>query len=139
MMTVTEIVILIFILIGIILVFIAALGTLKFPDVYARMSATSKAATLGVAAIIFAAGIYFHTNISIMTRAGAVIAFLFMTAPVSAHMLARAAYAGGVKLSKKYKVVDELEGRYDKVTHTPSGAQEGPGIETVSLPRDRRA
>jgi multicomponent Na+:H+ antiporter subunit G len=42
--------------------------------------------------------------------------FLFMTAPIAAHMLGRAAYSTGVPLWE-HTIVDELSGHYDEKTH----------------------
>jgi multicomponent Na+:H+ antiporter subunit G len=76
---------------------IAALGVLRMPDLFTRMQASSKAGTLGIGTLMLAVGIHFGD-----LRAGAhallIIAFFFLTAPVAAHMIARAAYLAGVPL-----------------------------------------
>jgi multicomponent Na+:H+ antiporter subunit G len=48
------------------------------------------------------------------------ILFLFITAPLGAHMLARAAYFDGVPLWKG-TVIDELKDRYDRKAHALEG------------------
>jgi multicomponent Na+:H+ antiporter subunit G len=46
-----------------------------------------------------------------------VVVFIFVTAPVAAHMIARAAYFSSVPLWEG-TLSDDLEGRYDERTHT---------------------
>lgn len=77
--------------------FLASLGVLRMPDLYTRMSATSKAATLGSGLVMLAAAVYF-SEFSITVRVLAIIVFLLLTVPVAAHMIGRAAYFDGVPL-----------------------------------------
>ena len=85
------------IVIGALLVLIAGIGLVRMPDLYLRMSATTKAATLGVGSILLGAAIYFN-DLGISSRAIAIIIFLLITAPVAAHMLGRAAFSNGIPL-----------------------------------------
>jgi multicomponent Na+:H+ antiporter subunit G len=63
-------------------------------------------------------GLALHFNdLAISARALAVVVFIFVTAPVAAHMIARAAYFSGVPLWEG-TLSDDLEGRYDERTHT---------------------
>jgi len=76
---------------GTLFVFVAGLGVLRLPDVYMRLHASTKAGTLGVA--LNAAGlVVFYPNLGVLTRAGALVLFLLLTAPIAAHMIGRAAY-----------------------------------------------
>jgi len=84
-------------LVGAFFMLLAGLGVLRLPDVFMRLQAATKASTLGIACIMLAVAIHFQ-DIAITTRALLVIAFFFLTAPVGAHMIARAAYAVGVPL-----------------------------------------
>jgi multicomponent Na+:H+ antiporter subunit G len=70
---------------------IASVGLLRMPDLFMRLSATTKAATLGAALVLAAVAGYFR-DMGVTGQALAVIAFLMLTAPVAAHMIARAAY-----------------------------------------------
>lgn len=70
----------------------AALGIFRFPDVLSRMHAVTKAGTLGVGLTMVAVAVYFSHDLSIVTRALAVVVFTLVTAPVSAQMIGRAAY-----------------------------------------------
>ncbi len=100
---------------GTLFVLLAAIGVIRMPDTYLRISVTTKAATLGIGLILAAAAIYF-SDLSITSRVLAIILFIFLTAPVGAHLIGRASYFIGVKLWKK-SVIDDLEGKYKKSTH----------------------
>ncbi len=86
--------------------FAAALGVLRLPDVLIRMHASTKAGTLGCGLILVAVAVHFGET-GIVARAIAAIVFLLLTAPVAAHMIARAAYRTGVPLWKGM-AIDEL-------------------------------
>lgn len=86
---------------------IAGAGLLKMPDLFLRMSASTKASTLGISCVLLATGIYFGSA-TVIVRVLLIIAFMYLTAPISAHMLARAAYRGRVKLWEN-TVIDELK------------------------------
>ena len=85
---------------------LAGLGVLRLPDIFMRMQAATKASTLGVACILLATSIHFQ-DLAITIRAMLIIGFFFLTAPVGAHMLARAAYAIGAPLWEG-SIIDEL-------------------------------
>lgn len=101
-----------FILMGSLFVLISAIGLLRMPDILLRMSATTKAATLGVGSILIGTAIHFW-DIGITARAIVIVTFLFITAPLAAHMIGRAAYYGGIKLWKGTKT-DELREKMEK-------------------------
>lgn len=88
--------------------FLAAVGLLRLPDVYMRLSANSKAATLGTS-FLLGAGVVHFGSLAVAAKIAAIIAFLMLTAPVAAHMIGRAAYFGKVPLWKG-TVCDELGG-----------------------------
>jgi multicomponent Na+:H+ antiporter subunit G len=100
---------------GALFVLLAGIGIVRMPDLYLRISVTTKAATLGIGLIMFAAGIYFNES-SITTRVLAIIFFLFLTAPVGAHLIGRSSYFTGIQMWKKSKM-DDLKGKYDAKTH----------------------
>jgi multicomponent Na+:H+ antiporter subunit G len=110
-----EIISIIFILLGSIFILISAIGLLRMPDLYMRMSATTKAVTLGVGFILLGTAIHFW-EVGILSRAIIIISFLFVTAPVAAHMVGRAAYFDGVPLWDG-TIMDELKGKYDENNH----------------------
>ncbi|MDW7774816.1 MAG: monovalent cation/H(+) antiporter subunit G [Methanosarcinales archaeon] len=92
-------------IIGLVFVFLGMLGLLRMPDVYNRLHATTKVATLGafgvMASIVLNVG---FTPIGI--KAITVGLFLLLTAPVSSHMIGRAAKRHGVELCPE-SVIDE--------------------------------
>lgn len=98
------------VLFGSIFFFIASIGIVKMPDIFIRMSATTKAASLGVGSILLGTSLFF-LDASITARAFIIIVFVFLTAPIAAHAIGRAAYKEGVKLWDK-SVVNELGGKY---------------------------
>ncbi|MGH2585972.1 MAG: monovalent cation/H(+) antiporter subunit G [Dehalococcoidia bacterium] len=118
----TEIVSTGLLLVGASFLLLATIGLLRMPDLFTRMSAATKGTTLGVGCMLLAVGVYFP-GIGITTRSLAAIGFFFVTAPVAAHMIARAAYFVGVPLWEG-TVRDELRGRYDPHTHTLERAPE---------------
>jgi multicomponent Na+:H+ antiporter subunit G len=104
------------VMIGAFFMFLAGLGLLRMPDLFLRMSSTTKAGTLGAGLILLGAAIHFDT-FDVSTRAFATIGFLLLTAPVAAHMIGRAAYFDGVPLWAG-TVQDDLRSHYRASTHT---------------------
>jgi multicomponent K+:H+ antiporter subunit G len=80
------------ILIGAIFTLIGSLGLARLQDFYTRLHGPTKATTLGVGSLLIASSIYFSThNDGLSLHEVLVTIFLFITAPVSAHLLAKAA------------------------------------------------
>ena len=94
---------------------LAAVGIVRMPDLFTRMQTASKASTLGISLILLAAGLLLD-DYAVALRAILTISFFFVTAPVAAHMIARAAYFVGVPLWSG-TITDELRGHYDRTTH----------------------
>jgi len=86
---------------------LGAVGVFRFPDLYSRVQASAKAATLGVALMILALAIHF-SDFGITVSSLLVIGFFLLTAPVAGHMIARAAYFSGVPFWGD-RVADELK------------------------------
>lgn len=105
--------------IGSFLMFLAGIGLLRLPDIFLRMSAATKASTLGAGFILMAAALYFD-DLGTTSRAIATIFFLLLTGPVAAHRIARAAYFDGAPLWAG-TVRDDLRGQYDQQTHELDG------------------
>lgn len=86
---------------------IGAMGIVRFPDVYNRIHANTVVVVGGAILTMIGAGIL--GGLSIFTlKAIVIIIFLFLTNPVSAHAIARAAHRSGVKLWRR-SVVDKLK------------------------------
>lgn len=86
------------VVIGVFFMFVASLGVLKLDDFFARIHAPTKAATLGLAFLLTGLAIEVRDNVTI-TKAVLAMLFMGMTAPIGAHILARAAYRRGVRPS----------------------------------------
>ncbi|MBZ0214722.1 MAG: monovalent cation/H(+) antiporter subunit G [Nitrospirae bacterium] len=114
-------------MVGSVFALIAAIGVVKMPDVYMRMQSATKATTLGIGCVMLATAVHFQDT-AVWTRALLVVLFIFMTSPVGAHMLSRAAYLTKVPLWQG-TILDELEGRYDTEDHeldaSPEANEEG--------------
>ena len=81
-------------------VLLGSIGLVRLPDVFARLHGPTKATTLGVGAIVAASSIAsFKLTGNISLKEISVLLFLFITAPVSAHLIAKAALA--MKLAMK--------------------------------------
>ena len=115
----SEIIIYIVVSLGALFILLAGIGLLRMPDLYLRISVTTKAATLGVGLLLLGTALYF-SEVSITTRAIAIILFLFLTAPIGAHLIGRASYFIGLPMWKN-SVIDELKGKYNKKTHGLKG------------------
>lgn len=113
-----ELITIILTIIGAFFMFVAGVGIMRMPDLFLRMSATTKAATLGAGCALLAAAIHFD-NFGTTSRTLATIIFLLITAPVAAHMIGRAAYRNKVPLWEG-TLYDELRERYQEDTLTLS-------------------
>ncbi len=80
------------ILVGALFTFIGSLGLARLGDFYTRLHGPTKATTLGVGSLLIASALYFSTRGDGISLHEVLVAlFLFITAPVSAHLLAKAA------------------------------------------------
>ena len=108
---VLQVVASVLLLAGVLLAVVAGVGLVRFPDVFSRMHAATKPATLGMLLVVLGA-------VLLMDDAGnsakllLVALFQFLTAPVAAHMIGRSAYAAGTGALDEL-VVDELKDAED--------------------------
>jgi multicomponent Na+:H+ antiporter subunit G len=86
---------------------VAALGVCRLPDALIRMHAVTKAGTLGAGLMVLGHAVFFQMP-GIFLRAVFIIGLLLLTAPVAAHLIARASYRSGVSLSG-HTWIDELK------------------------------
>lgn len=105
------------ILVGATFALLAAIGIIRMPDFYTRLHVITKASTLGISFLVLAAAIEFQGT-GTTTRALLVIAFLTLTTPVSAQMIATAAYAERVPLWEDV-IVDELAAQENQLRPPP--------------------
>lgn len=116
-----EVLALIFILIGAFFMLIGSVGLVRLPDLYTRMSATAKTSTIGVSFFMLATAVFFD-DMGVTGRSVAIIIFIFLTTPVSSHLLARAAYLDGVRLWER-SIRDDLKGKYHMQTRELEGRE----------------
>lgn len=98
MTVIANLLIILTISVGVIFTVVTVIGILRLPDVYTRAHAASKSATMGVLSILLGVFLYMwlidgHFSVNLLLG----IAFLFITAPIGGHLMARAAYISGVK------------------------------------------
>ncbi len=86
-------------LLGASLALLAAVGVLRFPDTFSRMQASSKASTLGLACVLGGTALQFP-DLEVLFRLASIAAFIMLTAPLSAHVVARVALHRGTPLWK---------------------------------------
>lgn len=73
---------------GAFFILVSAIGLVRFPDLFTRMHATTKATSFGLLLIILASAIYFNTGV-VWIKAILVIIFIYITAPLSSHSIAQ--------------------------------------------------
>lgn len=108
--------------IGLILIFIGVLfdifgcvGLVRMPDVFNRLQAATKCATLGTWMIMF--GIFVIAGLTGPGFKSLLCAvFVLLTSPVGAHAIARGAYRSGVMLWEKSIVDDYAASKKGKAT-----------------------
>lgn len=91
------------VLIGAAFALLGSIGLARLPDLFTRLHGPTKATTLGVGALVLGSMVHFNAQGNSLTfREIAITMFLFITAPVSAHMIAKAALKerGGTPAAK---------------------------------------
>lgn len=89
---VIESLVAILILIGAGFTFLGSVGLVRLRDLYERLHTPTKATTLGVGSLLIASALFFTwREPGISLHEVLVAVFLFITAPVSAHVIAKAA------------------------------------------------
>jgi len=87
-----DIVVAVFVVVGAVFTLIGSIGLVRFPDFYTRLHGPTKATTLGAGAMLLASIVHFSfTQGMVSLHEVLILLFLFLTAPVSAHLVARAA------------------------------------------------
>lgn len=96
-----ELIITLFLVGGAVVALIGSIGLAQLKDFYMRLHGPTKASTLGVGCILVASLLYFsYLKGGVSVQEALITLFLFVTAPVSAHMMAKAA------LHRKLKCCD---------------------------------
>jgi len=87
--------------------FVAAVGVVRFPDLLRRMHAATKPQTFGLLLILAGLALRIE-SLSDLTLVMVVAMFQLLTAPVSAHMVGRAAFRAG-QVDRDELTVDEAD------------------------------
>ena len=92
MIAVTEYLLGALLIVGTFFILIGAFGLVKLSDFFKRLHAPTKASTLGVGCVLLASvGYHLLLGEDPQPRELLITAFLFITAPISAYMMARTA------------------------------------------------
>jgi len=102
---IVEIISVALILLGAGFALIGSIALVRFPDAFTRLHGPTKATTLGVGGVLLGTILYLGAQGEVgVMRELLISVFLFLTAPVSAHLIARAA------LHRRCRSVCELPG-----------------------------
>lgn len=97
-----EILVSALLILGSLFVLIGALGLYRLPDFFMRLHGPTKATTLGVGGVVLASLVFFSADRDGLSLHELLISlFLFISAPVSAYMLAKAAVLQQLPLDRK--------------------------------------
>jgi len=96
---ITEVVPVLLMMLGLFFLFVGSLGVLRLQDVYLRLQAASKSVTFGVGFFLTGAALLTHDPV-VLAKALLAVAFLFLTSPIAAQLIARAAIQRGVVPAK---------------------------------------
>lgn len=91
-MNALEILTVIFLFIGGSFLLVGSIGLFRLPDFYMRLHAPTKASTLGIGSILVASIIFYSfKGDGLSIKEFLITLFIFLTAPITAHMLSKAA------------------------------------------------
>lgn len=93
-------------IVGAFAVLLGAFSLLRMPDIYMRLSSATKAVSFGLAFCLTGMALHFG-RVYVTIGAISTMFFVFLTAPIAAHMISRAAYQAGVPLWGQTEI-DEL-------------------------------
>lgn len=110
---------------------VAAVGVIRLPDMYTRLHAASKSSTLGVMMMMTGTFLYFwYVEGYLDTELILAVLFIFITAPVAAHLLSRSAFHADVE-PYQLTILNELK-------RDETGAPEDDHGERVIIEGKRR-
>lgn len=84
-----ELIIAVLILMGSLFMLIASIGLLRFADVYSRLHATTKSTSFGILLLILGVAFFFFET-WVFVKGALIIVFIYLTAPLAAHSIAKA-------------------------------------------------
>ncbi len=110
---------------GSLFLLVATVALFRMPDIYGRLSAISKAVTLGASLMLLGAAFASETT-GVTARIFAGIAFMFSTSPIAGHVVARAAWRTATR---------PVVAHQDEFETTPEWLREGrPTVDTPPPP-----
>ncbi|MBN1186948.1 MAG: monovalent cation/H(+) antiporter subunit G [Bacteroidales bacterium] len=83
-----ELIVPILLMLGSLFVLIASIGIVRFNNLFSRMHATTKATSFGILLILVGVSLFFGT-LSVVIKSLLVIVFIYLTAPLAAHSIAK--------------------------------------------------
>ncbi len=89
-----KIIISVLILLGSFFILVAAIGILRFKDLYGRLHATTKATSFGLLLLLIGVSLFFNI-FSLYVKAFLIIFFIYLTAPLAAHTIAKSFTGNG--------------------------------------------
>ena len=92
------------VVLGLAVMTVGVYGLIRLPDTYARLHAASKMVSLGAISLLLASAA--TGDPAVIFRVALISAFLVITTPVSAHVVARAAYLRGERMEGR-QTIDE--------------------------------
>jgi multicomponent K+:H+ antiporter subunit G len=96
-----EVITSVLLLIGAFFILVGSIGLVRLPEFFMRLHAPTKSSTLGVGGVLLASMVY-ALNESVLIHELIITLFVFVTAPVSAHLLSQAALR--LKLKSKARL-----------------------------------
>ena len=115
---------------------VGSYGLVKLPDPMTRLHAPTKAATLGVGSVLIASMVYFAAFKGQVTAHELMVTlFLFLTAPVTAHFIAKANMLRNVDRT----ILPKPEGEGDWAVFTPLSDTSAEELEEAAEAEDDEA
>ncbi|MBD7988101.1 Na+/H+ antiporter subunit G [Luteimonas sp. Sa2BVA3] len=109
-----ELLLVALLLVGSFFILMGGIGLVKLSEFFRRLHAPTKASTLGVGCVLTASvGYHLFVGSDPQPRELLIVAFLLITAPISAHLMSKAA------LSLRMDEWPQLPGKSDEDTHVP--------------------
>lgn len=122
MSTVFELSLVLLLAVGSFFILVGSFSLVKLSTFFKRLHGPTKASTLGVGCILIASvGYHAFLGQDPQPRELLITAFLFITAPISAHMMAKAALS--LMMDERPRLPDESTGEAEGL---PPPAEQGP-------------
>ena len=99
-----EVIVSLLLIIGSLFALVGSIGLLRLPDFMCRLHAPAKITTLGIGSLLLASMVYaieVHGGFSFQEIV--IVFFIFISAPISAHMLSKVALHLGLPVIDKTK------------------------------------